>query len=494
MEPREAVIRVVELMRDRGVFPTAGAVNDDIDSIIDELNEPLRVAVVGKTNAGKSTLINCLVGASAAPTDALSCTKFAAWYRDDQNDWAQARLLGERRVVRIPAWPPRPGTMIADGVSEEAINDIHVWRKGLERLKVWTVIDTPGHNDFDPDVRDRTRRVFVNEDIDAIVFVLNGAAAEEELRFFTAVRQDLATLITGSLREFQAWMDDFGVVNTIAVLSRIDMADHRDPFGGARKVIDQHADELRGIATVIIPVIGLLAETANQLSDSDFAALSVLKDLREHQLTPQKFRTAADRLGLTLDSIERLSTLFGGYGLGFAISQIRDGGVTSRRELSEALWEHSGLSVLEEKLRERLTTRVDALKARTAVRRLMKVRLTGDVFDILRPYLVRVLRLDGMQPLREFDAYERWQSGDVALPAHIGPALTALLFGRDRATRTGLVGAASKEQIEAALWQRIGECADVLAEFWPAATLEIVRMMRRSYSIMLNDLTAGDNP
>ena len=46
------------------------------------LAEPLRVAIAGKVKAGKSTLLNALVGELLAPTDTGECTKIVTWYRD----------------------------------------------------------------------------------------------------------------------------------------------------------------------------------------------------------------------------------------------------------------------------------------------------------------------------------------------------------------------------------------------------------------------------
>src|SRR3954452_20926131 len=46
------------------------------------LDEPLRVAIAGKGKAGKSTLLNALVGEAIAATDAPECTRVVTWYRD----------------------------------------------------------------------------------------------------------------------------------------------------------------------------------------------------------------------------------------------------------------------------------------------------------------------------------------------------------------------------------------------------------------------------
>src|SRR4249920_1421263 len=45
------------------------------------LDEPLRVAIAGRVKAGKSTLLNALVGERLAATDAGECTRIVTWYR-----------------------------------------------------------------------------------------------------------------------------------------------------------------------------------------------------------------------------------------------------------------------------------------------------------------------------------------------------------------------------------------------------------------------------
>ena len=47
----------------------------------ERLGTPLRVALVGRVNAGKSTLVNALVGQRVAPTNETECTQVVTWYR-----------------------------------------------------------------------------------------------------------------------------------------------------------------------------------------------------------------------------------------------------------------------------------------------------------------------------------------------------------------------------------------------------------------------------
>ena len=71
------------------------------------------------------------------------------------------------------------------------------------------------------------------------------------------------------------------------------------------------------------------------------------------------------------------------------------------------------------------------------------------------------------------------------LPPAIAEKLTALAKSQDPAVRAGLARGASLAKIKAALYERIAECDVFLSESWSAAANHIVRMMRRSYSLML---------
>ena len=48
---------------------------------LDRIDAPLRVAIAGKVKAGKSTLLNAMVGEMIAATDAAECTKLVTWYQ-----------------------------------------------------------------------------------------------------------------------------------------------------------------------------------------------------------------------------------------------------------------------------------------------------------------------------------------------------------------------------------------------------------------------------
>ena len=57
------------------------------------IDEPLRVAIAGKVKAGKSTLLNALVGEELAATDAGECTRIVTWYADGPTYAVTAHLV-----------------------------------------------------------------------------------------------------------------------------------------------------------------------------------------------------------------------------------------------------------------------------------------------------------------------------------------------------------------------------------------------------------------
>src|SRR5205085_5564114 len=69
-------------------------------AIRERLEGPLRVAIAGRVKAGKSTLLNALVGERLAPTDAGECTRIVSWYRRGQSYQVSAKLVdGQQRAI-----------------------------------------------------------------------------------------------------------------------------------------------------------------------------------------------------------------------------------------------------------------------------------------------------------------------------------------------------------------------------------------------------------
>src|SRR5580765_7589392 len=118
------------------------------------LDEPLRVAIAGKVKAGKSTLLNALVGEELAPTDAGECTKVVTWYRDGITYRVMMHPRdGEPRQVPFSR---DAGAIDVDlqGLPVEFVDRLEVeWPSSS--LRSMTLIDTPGIASLSIDVSAR---------------------------------------------------------------------------------------------------------------------------------------------------------------------------------------------------------------------------------------------------------------------------------------------------------------------------------------------------
>ena len=70
---------------------------DELDRIARRLNQPIRIALAGTLKAGKSTLVNALVGENIAPTDATEATRIVTWFRHGPTPKVTANHRGGRR-------------------------------------------------------------------------------------------------------------------------------------------------------------------------------------------------------------------------------------------------------------------------------------------------------------------------------------------------------------------------------------------------------------
>lgn len=324
------------------------------------VREPLRLAVAGIVKAGKSTLLNALIGERIAPTDAGECTRTITWYRHSHTARVEMHLHGGKTVSR----PVRrsEGRLVLDmgGYAAEEVAWIDVgWPS--ESLRRTVLIDTPGIASLTIENSARSTRFLVPEAspsaADAIIYLLRHVHAED-LHFLEAFRDTAA--------------GPSQTVNAVAALSRADEigSGRIDSLLSAAKIANRYRrdGELRSLALDVIPVAGLLAEGGRTLRESEYIALRQIASMehaaRERLLiSADRFIRASDDTSLSVDVRRQLLHRFGLFGVRLAAALVR-GGVKNSSELAERLVQQSGLLEIQRFVNEQFRGRAFALKAR----------------------------------------------------------------------------------------------------------------------------------
>ncbi len=141
-------------------------VHNELDRIGSRLNQPIRIALAGTLKAGKSTLVNALVGEDIAPTDATEATRIVTWFRHGPTPEGHRQPPRRPAVERAIGRDTTAGGLTFDFASLDAedIVDLDVEWPAAELIDT-TIIDTPpGTSSLSPDVSQRTLRLLVPDD------------------------------------------------------------------------------------------------------------------------------------------------------------------------------------------------------------------------------------------------------------------------------------------------------------------------------------------
>lgn len=340
-------------------------VHNELRRIGARLNEPIRIALAGTLKAGKSTLVNALVGEDIAPTDATEATRLVTRFRHGPTPKVTANHHGGRRSNVPIARDPRDRglTFSFDGLDAGDVEDLDVQWPAAELIDT-TIIDTPGTSSLSRDVSARTLRLLVPEDgvprVDAVVFLLRTLNAAD-----IALLKQIGELVGGSA----------GALGVIGVASRADEigAGRIDAMLSARDVATRFTAEMEktGICQAVVPVSGLLALTARTLRQSEFVALEKLAGVEPAELN--KAMLSVDRFvredsSLPVDAATRAALLdrFGIFGIRISIAVLR-AGISDSVALADELLERSGLIALRDVIDQQFAQRSDLLKAHTAL-------------------------------------------------------------------------------------------------------------------------------
>ncbi|MHA7281121.1 dynamin family protein [Arthrobacter sp. MDT2-2] len=430
------------------VYDDDPALRTELEGYARRLREPLRVAVAGMVKAGKSTLLNAIIGEEIAPTDTGECTRIVTWYRHAATPRITAYPVeGDPRVLPLKRVD---GRLVFDLGGQRADDvDRLVVEWPAENLRHMTLIDTPGIASLSAEVSDRSTRFLTPQDApseaDAVIYLMRHLHGSD-LKFLEAFRDTSAA--------------SSGTVNALAVLSRADEvgSGRLDSLISASRIADRYRTDpsLKSLVLDVLPMAGLLAQSARtlrQVEYESFVALAALgKAERDRMLlSADRFVGGSTAIGIPPEDAARLLDRFGMFGLRLGPALVR-GGTSNPTALAHELARRSGLDHLMTLVTRQFGARATALRVRTALTGL-EALVRSNPRESGAGLLAGVERVKtNAHEINELRLLSALRSGGVPLPARVTDEAERLVGGSGTGAleRLALSSGADAEDVRSA--------------------------------------------
>lgn len=419
-----------------------------VDALRRRSLQPLRIAVAGRTNAGKSTLVNALIGARVAPTRATECTRAITWYQYGAN---QARAI-RRDGTSVPVYTGPQGELPEElAVPLDEIDRLEVSLSHAPLRRV-ILVDTPGLSG-DDGLADQTERLLASGEVDVMVFVLGEIVHADEAK------------IVSDFCAKNRFAFDFP--NAMGILSRADQyGDGEDPWPIAVATAARHASDLAAGLAGVLPVMGKIAETTETgaFDETQSDSIRTLAGLDEAELSTALLWAGAfeaiDSLPpgaarLLLDCLD----LFG-----IRVLTESSGPGTSAAAMYGKLRSISGIAALWRRIEVLYVRPAAVLKVTRTLAELDRLLVTADMPKPQRQQARQQIRAlhdhPAMHALAELRCLAALYSGRCALPdSHTTQAALNLWEQTEPAVRLGAPADTSREELvrlaqEASRWWR----------------------------------------
>ncbi len=273
-----------------------------------ERSRPVRVAIVGEFNAGKSTFINALIGADIAPTGVLPTTATLHHLRYAPDPFARIQFHADaptdvkERIV--PSSELRQALKAADAAHVKRVEIL----QPIASLTRVEILDTPGFNA--PDMRHTEAARSAFEEADAAIWLLDAGQPlkQTERRILEEAKatslpvqilvnkadrlkpEDLVTVMTAvgeSLEEtgIKSWAAPLSLSARLALQGKLgdEAALEKSGWSAVQKLLDEQivgrSDELkeRGLRRRAARVVALMLERAREHANEERAAIDAAR-------------------------------------------------------------------------------------------------------------------------------------------------------------------------------------------------------------------------
>jgi hypothetical protein len=435
----ELTDRVLALCDRAADLLSPGPDADEVAIIRDKVVEPLRIAVAGRIKAGKSTLVNALLRQRVAAVAVGECTKVVTWFRYGHQERVDVHpkegaswSIGLTPAGRLPE---------RLGVDPNELSHITVFLSN-ETLRALTIIDTPGLDSLD------TASSAATEDLLALGRASQRAVAEADALIL--LLPHLSRRDADSLTAFQSMFAGTGLssATTIGVLSKADLVGDDEPLSDARRLAIRYEERLGRLVSRVIPVVGLLAETADadaftEADAHDLRTLAALDPIvLDDALASADRFLDDDTLPVPSQRRQHLLETLDIYGIRRCV-ELLHAGHSQTSQLIEQLRLTSGIGPLRDALVAQFARRAGILKAHAALADLERISYRNDgPSDVgrraLRDGIEQLRSSPAMHQLREMEAARSWSAGELTLRPELGTELERVTSQTDLRAKLGL--------------------------------------------------------
>lgn len=340
------------------------------------LHQPMRVAIVGLIKAGKSTLMNALLGEQVVATGTVEATFNINWFKYDRdssiivyfkdNRSPETKSIAELQALTLRAQENQDYLLSIKYIEVRYPNDI---------LKTFNLIDTPGLDSFYKDDSDNTKEFLqlYGEELTAIT-QQEAANADAVMYLFS---QSISTIDKDIMETFAgSTLNGTTPINAIGILTKVDncWSDYDEPMIGVTKIVKRLSEhpQIKRLFYNISPICGLLALGAQTLTLEEFQILQELAqvppDSLKSKLRVQERFTQREYPEIPISPTKRqlVWQKLGQYGVWLACSLITQG-INDLETLQTELLKSSGVLELKNLIVSHFGHRAFLIKLNTAL-------------------------------------------------------------------------------------------------------------------------------
>lgn len=341
------------------------------------LNKPLRVAVVGVIKAGKSTLMNALMGEKFVATGNTETTYTPTWFKYSKTPGITVKLNDGRSIdgvlEDINYWTIRSSdNPDLDNVLYVEIKSNNPFLKEIE------LIDTPGLASSYVKDSENTMKFVGLQKNGMSEITMNEASHADAIIY--AFSRGMGVNDEDILKAFQGPLfSNATPINAIGVLTKVDdywSSGYEKPLEGGQKIVNNYKSNhrVKSVLYTLLPAIGKLAENRNYVDEKDKKILLDLSKLeaarfRKLLLSEERFcEREYNDVPVPPEDRDCIWRKLGQYGVFLAVSAIQKG--ESVDNIGNLLFENSGVGDLLNIIKHHFGNRAYLIKLRFVISRL----------------------------------------------------------------------------------------------------------------------------